>query len=94
MHNERVVPLFISNGNVVESDNTAVLFEKGNIFIFDEIEWEICKLCNGSYSISTIAETLSKKYNAPINVILSDISDYIDSMEKKQLIRLEQEALY
>ena len=52
----------------------------------DEIAVEILKLVDGKKTVKIISTELSKKFNAPANVILSDVKDMLQELSDKGFI--------
>ena len=53
----------------------------------DEISVEILKLCDGSRSVGAIADTLAVEYNAPRDVILADVMEFIQEWSDNLLLK-------
>lgn len=49
----------------------------------DEIAVTVLKLCDGNRSITAIAETLAKEYNAPTETIETDITAMLQDLSDK-----------
>ena len=58
------------------------------VFWPDEISVEILKLCDGTRSIGTIADTLAAEYNAPRDVILADVMEFTQEWSDNLLLKL------
>ena len=52
----------------------------------DEIAVHILKLVDGKKTVKVIASELSEKFNAPIDVILSDVKDMLQNLSDKGFI--------
>lgn len=57
------------------------------VFEPDPIAVEILKRCDGATSVETIAETLSKEYNAPISDILGDVISMLQELADKGVVK-------
>ncbi len=49
----------------------------------DEIAVEVLKLCDGKVSISTISDSLAEKFQAPVETILSDVTEMLQDLADK-----------
>jgi pyrroloquinoline quinone biosynthesis protein D len=65
-----------------------VLLAPERVFKPDAIALEILKRCNGSASVSTIADELAATYNAPRERVLGDVKLLLGSLADKQLLEL------
>lgn len=57
------------------------------VFEPDEIAIEILKRCDGETSVESIAETLSKEYNAPLADILADTISMLQELADKGVVK-------
>lgn len=53
----------------------------------DEISVEILKLCDGSRSVGVIADVLAVEYNAPRDVILADVMEFVQEWSDNLLLK-------
>jgi pyrroloquinoline quinone biosynthesis protein D len=53
----------------------------------DEISVEILKLCDGSRSVGAIADVLAVEYNAPRDVILADVMEFVQEWSDNLLLK-------
>jgi pyrroloquinoline quinone biosynthesis protein D len=65
-----------------------VLLAPERVFKPDAIALEILKRCNGSASVSAIADELAATYNAPRERVLGDVKLLLGSLADKQLLEL------
>ncbi len=56
------------------------------VFNPDEISVDVLKLCDGSRTVLQIAEELSQSYQAPVDVISSDIRDMLQDLADKGVV--------
>ena len=76
-----------------EEESDALLFnpENGAIKILNRIGFEVWKLCDGTLALEQIIEKVQDEYpSAPDHVIKEDITNFINYMEKLDLIRLKE----
>ena len=65
-----------------------VLLAPERVFKPDAIALEILKRCNGTASVSAIADELAATYNAPRERVLDDVKLLLGSLADKQLLEL------
>jgi pyrroloquinoline quinone biosynthesis protein D len=65
-----------------------VLLAPERVFKPDAIALEILKRCNGTASVSAIADELAATYNAPRERVLGDVKLLLGSLADKQLLEL------
>jgi len=53
----------------------------------DEISLDILKLCDGRRAISEIARLLAQEYNAPHDVILTDVMEFVQEWSDNLLLK-------
>lgn len=53
----------------------------------DEISVEILKLCDGSRSVGEIADELAVDYNAPREIILADVMEFVQEWTDNLLLK-------
>jgi pyrroloquinoline quinone biosynthesis protein D len=53
----------------------------------DEISVEILKLCDGVRSVGAIADSLASDYNAPRDVILADVMEFVQEWTDNLLLK-------
>ncbi len=53
----------------------------------DEISTEILKLCDGERSVGGIADVLAVEYNAPRDVILMDVMEFVQEWTDNLLLK-------
>jgi len=49
----------------------------------NEVAVEVLKLCDGAASISTISNSLAEKFQAPVETILSDVTEMLQDLADK-----------
>ena len=64
-----------------------IILAPERIFDPDEISVEVLKLCDGKRSVDDIAGELSSSYQAPKDVILSDIIEMLQDLADKGLVK-------
>ena len=64
-----------------------VVLSPEKVFWPDEISVEILKLCDGSRSVGVIADTLAAEYNAPRDVILADVMEFVQEWSDNLLLK-------
>ena len=65
-----------------------VLLAPERVFKPDAIAIEILKRCNGTATVSAIADDLATAYSAPRERVLGDIKALLGSLADKQLLEL------
>lgn len=65
-----------------------VVMAPEKLFWPDDISVAILKLCDGGRSLGTIADTLTAEYEAPRDVILQDVLEFVQEWSDRLLIRL------
>jgi pyrroloquinoline quinone biosynthesis protein D len=53
----------------------------------DEISIEILKLCDGARTVTQIADVLAVEYNAPRDVILADVMEFVQEWTDNLLLK-------
>jgi pyrroloquinoline quinone biosynthesis protein D len=64
-----------------------VVLSPEKVFWPDEISMEILKLCDGKRSVGAIADTLAAEYNAPRDVILADVMEFVQEWSDNLLLK-------
>jgi pyrroloquinoline quinone biosynthesis protein D len=64
-----------------------VVLSPEKVFWPDEISTEILKLCDGSRSVGAIADALAVEYNAPRDVILADVMEFVQEWSDNLLLK-------
>ena len=65
-----------------------VLLAPERVFKPDAIALEILKRCDGTATVSAIADELSATYKAPRDRVLGDVKTLLGSLADKQLLEL------
>ena len=65
-----------------------VLLAPERILETDETALEIVRLCDGKTSVNSMAEHLSKKYDAPAQQILTDITDMLQNLLDRRFLEI------
>jgi pyrroloquinoline quinone biosynthesis protein D len=65
-----------------------VLLAPERVFKPDAIAVEILKRCNGTATVSAIADELATAYSAPRERVLADVKALLGSLADKQLLEL------
>ena len=64
-----------------------VVLSPEKVFWPDEISIEILKLCDGSRTVGAIADKLAAEYNAPRDVILADVMEFVQEWSDNLLLK-------
>jgi pyrroloquinoline quinone biosynthesis protein D len=64
-----------------------VVLSPEKVFWPDAISMEIIKLCDGARSVSQIADVLAVEYNAPRDVILADVLEFVQEWTDNLLLK-------
>jgi pyrroloquinoline quinone biosynthesis protein D len=64
-----------------------VVLSPEKVFWPDEISVEILKLCDGARSVGEIADKLAVDYNAPREVILADVMEFVQEWTDNLLLK-------
>lgn len=64
------------------------LLSPEKVFWPDEVSLDILRLCDGSHSLIQILEDLSMQYDAPIDVIRSDVEAFLQDWSDRALVTL------
>jgi pyrroloquinoline quinone biosynthesis protein D len=64
-----------------------VVLSPEKVFWPDEISIEILKLCDGTRSVGEIADSLAIEYNAPRDVILADVMEFVQEWTDNLLLK-------
>lgn len=54
----------------------------------DEIALEILNLCNGKNTVSDIATQLANQYEAPLDEVMADVMEFLQSWSDQLLLKL------
>ena len=65
-----------------------MLLAPERVFKPDAIAIEILKRCDGTATVSAIADALAAAYNAPRERVLTDVKALLGSLADKQLLEL------
>jgi pyrroloquinoline quinone biosynthesis protein D len=64
-----------------------VVLSPEKVFWPDAISMEIIKLCDGARSVGQIADLLAVEYNAPRDVILADVMEFVQAWTDNLLLK-------
>ena len=64
-----------------------VVLSPEKVFWPDEISVQILRLCDGTRSVGGIADTLAVEYNAPRDVILADVMEFVQEWSDNLLLK-------
>ena len=64
-----------------------VVLSPEKVFWPDEISMEILKACDGTRSVGEIAGLLALEYNAPRDVILADVMEFVQEWSDNLLLK-------
>jgi pyrroloquinoline quinone biosynthesis protein D len=70
-----------------EARGTWVIQGPERVFSPDTIAVEVLKLCDGSRTVADLAETLAVRYNAPKEQIQSDITEMLQDLADKGVVK-------
>lgn len=74
---------------IVQKGSKEVLLfnmEDGSYYALNEVGNRIWELCDGTHSVEQLVGMLAKEYNAPAEVIETDILELLDDLRSKNLI--------
>jgi pyrroloquinoline quinone biosynthesis protein D len=63
-----------------------IILAPERVFNPDETAVEVLKLCDGQRSVRDIAEILSQQYQAPLEVVTTDIVDMLQDLTDKGVL--------
>ena len=63
-----------------------VLLAPERLLVPDETAMEVLKLCDGTASVGAIADDLANRFNAPRDVIASDVTTMLQDLADKGFI--------
>ena len=61
----------------------------GQYFSLDDVGGRIWELCDGSHSVTEIAELLSGEYDAPVAAIQGDALELLGELDREGLVRAD-----
>jgi pyrroloquinoline quinone biosynthesis protein D len=64
-----------------------VVMSPEKVFWPDEISVKILKACDGARSVGEIADMLAVEYNAPRDVILADVMEFVQEWSDNLLLK-------
>ena len=64
-----------------------VVLSPEKVFWPDEVSVVILRLCDGTRSVGEIADTLAVEYNAPREVILADVMEFVQEWTDNLLLK-------
>ncbi len=64
-----------------------VVLSPEKVFWPDEISIQILRLCDGTRSVGEMADTLAADYNAPREVILADVMEFVQEWSDNLLLK-------
>jgi len=70
-----------------EGRNKWLILAPERVFEPDDISVEVLKLCDGERTVSDIAEKLAADYQAPADVILTDITAMLQELADKGVLK-------
>jgi pyrroloquinoline quinone biosynthesis protein D len=65
-----------------------VVLSPEKVFWPDAVSIEILRLCDGTRSVGAIADLLAAEYNAPRDVILADVMEFVQEWSDNLLLRI------
>jgi pyrroloquinoline quinone biosynthesis protein D len=63
-----------------------IILAPERLFLPDDIALEILRRCDGTATISAIVEDLARKFNAPSDVILTDVRKLVQDFRDKGVL--------
>lgn len=71
-------------------DDEALVFQSqaGEVRVFNKVGTVIWELIDGSRSVNDIAETLSERYEVPVETAREDACEFIETLVSHGLIKL------
>ena len=77
-----------------QSDGATVLLSmaSGHYYALDEVGSEIWELIAESTTVEAVARALAERYDAPLEVLLSDVSELLAELADEQLLDSEVPA--
>lgn len=67
---------------------TQVLLGPERALMLDEIGHAVMSEVDGVSSVTQIAERLSQRFEAPVEVILPDVAEFLDGLQAKRLMEV------
>src|SRR5262245_56703653 len=64
-----------------------IVLSPEKVFWPDEISVAILKLCDGTRTVGEIADVLAREYNAPREVILADVMEFVQEWSDNLLLK-------
>jgi pyrroloquinoline quinone biosynthesis protein D len=64
-----------------------VVLSPEKVFWPDEVSMAILRLCDGTRSVGGIADALAVEYNAPRDVILADVMEFVQEWSDNLLLK-------
>ena len=76
------------NCDLIDNGDNAIIFHEttDKVFVLNDIEYEILNLIIKKNTLNEIIDNLTKKYIGESKVIKSDVSEFISSLLKANLI--------
>lgn len=76
------------------SDGATVLLSmaSGHYYALDEVGSDIWELIAESTTVEAVARTLAESYDAPLEILLSDVSELLAELAAEQLLESEVPA--
>lgn len=73
---------------VQKASNNVLLFnmDDGSYYALNEVSNRIWDLCDGMHTVAQLVGILVKEYNAPAEIIETDILELLDDLRSKNLI--------
>jgi len=65
-----------------------VVLSPEKVFWPDAVSTEILQLCDGARSVGAIADVLAAEYNAPREVILFDVMEFVQEWSDNLLLKI------
>jgi hypothetical protein len=72
-----------------EASDSLILLpvENGEYFALNEVGARVWELCDGSNSVSEMVDVIGREYNAPLEVVTTDVLEVLtDLMNEKLLV--------
>jgi len=73
---------------VQKGSNDVLLFsmEDGSYYALNEVGNRIWELCDGTHEVAQLISILAKEYDAPAEMIATDIEEVLEDLRRKNLI--------
>jgi hypothetical protein len=63
--------------------------ETGHYYTLDEVGARLWELCDGTHRVADLVSTIHAEYEAPVEVIQSDVLELLDDLARDRLVALD-----